>query len=213
MATLQNTVDEKKIKLNVNGMNKSNYLKVRSSIMSLLINSNKLDKEIIVLCIGTDKCTGDSYAPFVGMFLSSFDNLKGKCKVVGTIENPVHAKNLVSTLENIDQENSLIIAVDAGLGELNDIGNVLISKDKIYAGRAIGKNLPSVGDISLMGIVNINSDMAFITLQSTRLNTVFTMAETSAKGIAEAIEIICQYKEMKMNENEEKAKEKLMLSI
>nr|WP_054754135.1 DUF1256 domain-containing protein [Piscibacillus salipiscarius] len=48
------------------------------------------DQPIIILCIGTDRSTGDSLGPFIGHYLS----LKplSKLHVYGTIDQPVHAK-------------------------------------------------------------------------------------------------------------------------
>jgi len=145
---------------------------------------NQLDKEynrIAVVCIGTDRSTGDSFGPLVGFMLS-------KCRiydfdVYGTIEEPVHAMNLKETLEKIDIENTLVIAVDASIGRIEHIGHIGLSNGPIKPGSGVGKNLPEVGDISFSGVVTIGGIMPQIMLQNTSLGLVYKMAEITANSI------------------------------
>ena len=145
---------------------------------------NQLDKEynrIAVVCIGTDRSTGDSFGPLVGFLLS-------KCRiydfdVYGTIEEPVHAMNLKETLEKIDIENTLVIAVDASIGRIEHIGHIGLSNGPIKPGSGVGKNLPEVGDISFSGVVTIGGIMPQIMLQNTSLGLVYKMAEITANSI------------------------------
>ena len=87
-------------------------------------------QQLVVLCIGTDRSTGDALGPLIGTKLS---RLQPKRTVIyGTLDEPVHAVNLAETIERIKREHSspLIIAVDACLGRMESIGAI----DKI--GRA-----------------------------------------------------------------------------
>lgn len=147
-----------------------------------LSTATKPYKKIIFVCIGTDRSTGDSFGPMVGSILKQSLN-NDNIEIYGTIHNPVHAKNLINTLNNIDQENNLVIAVDACLG--NNIGKILIKNAPIKPGSAMGKKLGSVGDISIKGIVNedVNSDFVFKTMQNTRLSVVWDLAELTADVI------------------------------
>lgn len=153
-----------------------------SRLETYLSTATKPYKKIIFVCIGTDRSTGDSFGPMVGSILKqSLDH--ENIEIYGTIHEPVHAKNLIDTLNSIDQENNLIIAIDACLG--NNIGKVLIENKPIRPGAAMGKKLGSVGDISIKGIVNEdrNSDLVFKTMQNTRLSVVWDLAELATDVI------------------------------
>ena len=56
-------------------------------------------KEIIILCIGSDRITGDSLGPLIGQQLSRhrWKNIH----IYGTLDTPVHALNLESVLADI----------------------------------------------------------------------------------------------------------------
>jgi len=78
--------------------------------------------------------------------------------------------------------SSLIIAVDACLGERDSIGVIQIRKGPIYPGKGVGKKLPSIGNISVIGVVDgLNADNA-ISLHNIRLSFIMHMAETIADG-------------------------------
>ncbi len=47
----------------------------------------------------------------------------------------------------------------------------------------VNKDLPSIGDISITGVVNVGGLMEYMVLQNTRLNLVMNMAEIIAKSI------------------------------
>jgi putative sporulation protein YyaC len=151
--------------------------KLSDHLYKLIENIDKPYKDIIFVCIGTDRSTGDSLAPLIGHKLSK------KYKVYGTIHNPVHAKNLEQILKEIDIENNLIIAIDACLGKMDHVGHVTIALGSLSPGEGVGKSLPEVGDISITGIVNFGGFMDFLTLQNTRLSTVITLAEIISKII------------------------------
>ena len=83
-------------------------------ILSKFKSSGK--EEVIIVNIGTDKCTGDSFAPFLGSLLE----LQGsKFKFYGTLENPIHALNIREKIDFILQKhkNAFVIAVDSSVSE------------------------------------------------------------------------------------------------
>lgn len=136
---------------------------------------------IVVLCIGTDRVTGDSLGPFVGDRLEQYGR-----EVYGTIHRPVHAKNLTAVLEGIRRVgNPFIIAVDAALG--SHIGHITVADSGIRPGTALNKELPVAGNIGITGIVNCDSRSGIKILQNTRLSRVIDMSEIIAQGLAEAI--------------------------
>ncbi len=56
-------------------------------------------EDIIFICIGSDRITGDSLGPLIGHQLSrqSWKNIH----VYGTLDYPVHALNLEQTMKNL----------------------------------------------------------------------------------------------------------------
>lgn len=139
--------------------------------------------ELVFLCIGTDRVTGDCLGPYVGHQLRSF--CFPGVYIYGTLEHPVHALNLSETRQNIlfRHPDSLIIAIDASLGQKKHLGFVTITNGALYPGAAVHKILPPVGHIHITGIVNIAGVLGQLTLQTTRLSTVISIAEQIANGI------------------------------
>ncbi|HHW56277.1 MAG TPA: spore protease YyaC [Clostridia bacterium] len=144
-------------------------------------------REIVLLCIGTDRSTGDSLGPLIGHKLNSL--LKGKAHVFGTLEEPLHAKNIQEVLKYIDLNfgHPFSIAIDACLGSLKHVGHISIGKGPIKPGAGVSKDLPPVGDMFVTGIVNISGFMEYMVLQNTRLRTVMKMADIISIGIFKAI--------------------------
>lgn len=146
----------------------------------------------ILLCIGTDRSTGDCLGPLVGSKLSVLE--QDFFHIYGTLEHPVHASNLKEKLEEIYSfyENPLIIAVDACLGSLENVGCVNIGDGSLAPGAGVNKNLPPVGQIHITGIVNVGGFMEYLVLQNTRLNLVMRMADLIAQGLLNAIKYCCR---------------------
>ncbi|WP_404450730.1 spore protease YyaC [Virgibacillus necropolis] len=153
-----------------------------ASIMSEKIISwlPEVPKEYIVVCIGTDRSTGDSLGPLTGTFLH--DHKPKYLSVYGTIHDPVHATNLETYIKLINNQhrNPYIIAVDACLGKSTSVGNIILGKGSLKPGAALNKSLPQIGDIHLTGVVNISGFMEFSILQNTRLSIVIDMAKQLA---------------------------------
>lgn len=147
--------------------------------------------EFIIICIGTDRSTGDSLGPLTGTLLNKWQH--PHYTVYGTLEDPVHAVNLKEKLHNIKvkHKNPFIIAIDACLGKKDSVGMITTGIGTIQPGAALQKDLPPVGDIYLTGIVNINGYMDYMVLQSTRLHLVMNMAETIAKSLHHLHHYLC----------------------
>lgn len=142
------------------------------------------NKELVILCIGTDRSTGDSLGPLVGYKLDS--NIHFKPVIYGTLKFPVHALNLETVMEQINSNhpNSVIIAIDASTGQKDHVGYITLSKGPLYPGLALKKQLLPVGHICITGIVNIQSVMNNAVLQTTRLDTVMSLADLISTGIS-----------------------------
>lgn len=119
----------------------------------------------------------------VGYKLTKFH--KNNLIVFGTLQEPVHAKNLCNTMDIIKTkyENPFIIAIDACLGSTKTVGNIVIQNTPLSPGSAMNKSLPTVGDLSITGIVNVSGPFDFMVLQSTRLYSVLKLADIISRGI------------------------------
>ncbi len=177
--------------------NNTAFLKIDHSIphatytivkyMKTLLAARADDQELLIVCIGTDRSTGDALGPLVGSRLQTY-NVKN-AKVFGTLEEPVHAMNLSDTIQQIrtSYRNPYIIAVDACLGNLDNVGNITIGAGAIKPGAGVHKQLPEIGDIYITGTVNVGGFMEYLVLQNTRLNIVMKMAATIARSLSIAL--------------------------
>ncbi|MEH7457244.1 spore protease YyaC [Bacillus pseudomycoides] len=145
----------------------------------------KLNIPLILICIGTDRSTGDALGPLVGTKLEQMEIQN--FQVFGTLDEPVHALNLEDKIQNIQTSipNSFIIAIDACLGKSQNIGSITIGKGPSKPGAAMNKKLPAVGELHIHGIVNLNGFMEFFVLQNTRLSLVMKMADVISQSIKE----------------------------
>ncbi len=142
------------------------------------------NRTIIFLCIGSDRATGDCLGPIIGYKLSKYKALHNYY-VYGTLEEPVHAKNLKDTVARIyrTHEDAFIIAIDASLGKSDHIGYITLGEGPLKPGAGVDKDLPEVGDLFITGIVNFSGVLDHMMLQTTRLNVVMSMADQICLGI------------------------------
>ncbi|MDF2921107.1 MAG: yyaC [Paenibacillaceae bacterium] len=140
-------------------------------------------QEIVFVCIGTDRSTGDSLGPLIGSQLHKY-NLSD-IRLYGSLDQPVHAMNLEETIKEIRDThyNPYVVGIDACLGQTNSVGIIQICNGPLKPGAGVKKELPSIGDIHITGIVNVGGFMEYFVLQNTRLSLVMNMAEVIAKGI------------------------------
>jgi len=163
--------------------NLSNILK--ENLISLY---NQSQQDLIIVCIGTDRSTGDSLGPLIGSKLANF-RLDNKVKILGTLDSPVHATNLKEKI-NIIQNNyyhPFIIAVDAGLGKNSSVGAISVNDGPLKPGSGVNKKLPEIGDIHITGLVNVSGYMEYFVLQSTRLNLVMKMSKIISYSIIQSL--------------------------
>ncbi|WP_410512914.1 spore protease YyaC [Paenibacillus sp. BR2-3] len=143
--------------------------------------------DIVVVCIGTDRSTGDSLGPLVGTALSRYHS--PLFHLYGTLEEPVHAVNLEDTLAVINQKfsNPFIIGIDACLGHSASVGCIQVVDGPLRPGAGVNKQLPPVGDIHLTGIVNVGGFMEYFVLQNTRLSLVMRLSDIIASSLYTAL--------------------------
>ena len=171
--------EPQKIKAHVDDY--SAKIKLESRLSELFNSADR--RQIVILCIGTDRSTGDALGPLIGTHLSRL-NLP-QLMVYGTLDNPVHATNLDQTIHLIQDTYAqpFVIAIDAWLGRTDSVGCITLADGPLKPGAGVRKSLPEVGEVHLTGIVNVGGFMEYMVLQSTRLNLVWKMSESISSMI------------------------------
>lgn len=147
----------------------------------------KEGQPVIIVCIGTDRSTGDSLGPLVGTSLARYKS--HLFRIYGTLDEPIHAVNLQETISSINElfHQPFIIGIDACLGQSSSIGCIQVADGPLKPGAGVNKQLPPIGDIHLTGIVNVGGFMEYFVLQNTRLSLVMRLSEIIATSLYSAI--------------------------
>lgn len=138
---------------------------------------------VLVLCIGTDRSTGDSLGPLIGYKLK--EQRVRRIQIMGTLERPVHAMNLEQSMARIRVKypNHVIVAVDASVGSQDHVGCITLGRGSLRPGLGVCKDLEAVGDIFITGIVGGYGSYDPLMLQSVRLSMVMRMADYICKSV------------------------------
>lgn len=165
---------------------KASY-ELKNALLQLFKQHHIESKQVIILCVGSDRSTGDSLGPLIGYKMEKY-HLPG-ISICGTLENPVHAANLSDKLDKILKtvDNPFILAIDASLGSKDHIGFITLGNGPLKPGLGVNKELPDVGDIHITGIVNFSGMMESLLLQTTRLSMVMQLADTISKALLYAL--------------------------
>lgn len=155
----------------------------------------KAKTEIIFLCIGTDRSTGDSLGPLIGHKLR--ESGLPHARIFGTLESPVHAMNLGECMENINRcfPDAVVVAVDASVGNAEHVGCVTLGRGAIRPGLGVRKELGAVGDIFITGIVGASENGDPLMLQSVRLSVVMRLADCICRSICLGMNLIGKRRE------------------
>jgi len=162
-----------------------NKPKASQLIQNIIYKQIRNQENIYIVCVGTDRSTGDSFAPFVGMFLEE----NGIKNIIGTIDNPCHTSNLDERLSEIP-DNAYVIAIDACLGKMENIEKIEIIKGQLEPGKGVNKQLTNFGDLTITYNVNVSGYMEYQILQNTRLSRVLKGAKICANVISEVVKIM-----------------------
>lgn len=137
----------------------------------------------VILCIGSDRVTGDALGPIVGQMLVERNV---DAFVYGTLARPVTALNLRENVKHIRavHTDKKVLAIDSSVGKLADVGKIRVAFGAIAPGSADGKRLPKVGDVSITATV---TDLSQTPLSAVRLGTVYSLASDIANRIVRAI--------------------------
>lgn len=149
--------------------------------------------KLVFLCIGTNRVIGDCFGPLVGYKLKELFREEKNIQIIGDIENVVSFQNIQKIISTIKQEDSFIIAIDAALSSnINKIGTISVSQNKINVGSSINNKNLYIGDISIKGIVAKdlrNAKYNFKTLQNIPLNIIMNMSDCVSTGIYNVINV------------------------
>ena len=162
-----------------------------ANLLSSYIKEVKIERaidkfsSIVVCCMGTNMITGDSLGPLVGTLLS--DAYDTPAIVYGTMDKPLHAKSIddFPDVTNSSGLNVLKISIDASFGHQEDIGKVKIYKGGVCPGSGFGKKYPSIGDVSVIGIIGPHDDP--FSIFKVKESPIFYMSEMVGKGVNNAI--------------------------
>ena len=128
---------------------------------------------------------GDSLGPLVGSMLK-FKTQGLGAFIYGSLSSPVTAKEVKYLSKFLKQthRNRQIIAVDAAVGESGDVGLIKVLDSPLRPGAGASKELPKLGDITVMGIVAEKSLGNYALLHATRLRLVYKMATEISDALA-----------------------------
>ena len=143
-----------------------------------------LGKLPVVLCIGSDRVTGDCLGPIVGQMLVERG---ANAFVYGTLNRPVTALNLKDAVKHIKDTHGdkKVLAIDSSVGKLGDVGKIRIAFGSIAPGSADGKKLPKVGDVSITATV---TDPKKTPLSAVRLGVVYSLAMSITERILRCLQ-------------------------
>lgn len=143
-----------------------------------------LGERPVILCIGSDRVTGDCLGPIVGQMLIERN---ANAFVYGNLTRPVTALNLKESIVGIKKRHAdkKILAVDSSVGKLSDVGKIRVAFGSIAPGSADGKKLPKVGDVSVTATV---TDLSKTPLSAVRLGIVYSLARKVTDRILRSLQ-------------------------
>ena len=151
-------------------------------ISQALKECNFQSKQPIFVCIGSDLVLGDSLGPLIGTLLRR-KNINAF--VYGTLENPITAKEVQTAGPYVKEvhPDCITIAIDAAVGNQDDVGLIRIIDDGLKPGLGVNKKLAKIGDISIIAVVSGKSLQNESLFNLTRLNLIYKMSNAIADGI------------------------------
>ncbi len=139
----------------------------------------------VVVCIGSDLAIGDSLGPIVGSMLR-YKTQGLPLYIYGTLGAPITAKEIpyVRKLLQTTHKNSQVLAIDAAVGDVGDVGLIKITDNPLRPGAGANKQLGDIGDVSVLGIVSEKSLANYGLFNTTRLGLVYSMSEIISDALS-----------------------------
>lgn len=142
------------------------------------------DLNFVVLCVGSNKCVGDSLGCVVGSLLKSKYKIPNFC--YGDINCNVDRVNIRHYLNIINKYhfNKKVIVIDSAVGSVIDVGSVKVRYGGIMPRSAIDNTFDVVGDVAITGVVSSGINVE-VGLMSVKHLDIMKMAEIIAGAIYE----------------------------
>ena len=150
--------------------------------------------EMVFLCIGTDRITGDCFGPLVGYKLKHLFKNEKNIKVIGSLDDTICTQNILNVISDINNkyDEPFLIAIDAALSNKRNIGEIIVTKESMNVGSSLNKEKIYVGDLSIKGIVAKDfkrPQYNFKLLQNTPFSLIMDMADCVSQGIYNVINV------------------------
>jgi putative sporulation protein YyaC len=161
-----------------------------NQISEVIYEANHDNRTVVIVCVGTDRASGDALGPMIGTFLQE----AGVPDVHGTLDYPIHATNLVQQMDFIRRayHKPFIIAIDACLGQADMVEVIYVEDGPLRPGAGVNKELPAVGDMNIHANVNVGGFMENFILQNTRLATVYRLARAITEALQQSLKNIAK---------------------
>lgn len=156
-----------------------------------LYNICKSQENLVFVFIGTDANMGDSLGPLCGVLLKeTYPNVF----FYGNLSCPITAKDIpfISHYIKYAHPLSYIVVIDAALGNKEDLNTIKISQKSIKPGLGVNKNLPEIGDASIIGVIGEKNSQVINTNGLIRLSSVYKMATIISSAISEFLTLYAQ---------------------
>lgn len=170
---------------------------------SNILKNNKRNKNLIFLCIGTNKVIGDSIGPLVGtnlkrdfknnMKFKEDYNIEVNCiKIFGDMINNVSYNNIEENIQNIKNtiQDSYVIVIDSALSTENNIGKIFVYNKGLKYAESLKRDKEIIGDMSIKVVVGKNAQNRFKNfkiLKNISSQRVIMLSNIVSKGIIDAM--------------------------
>jgi len=141
----------------------------------------------VIVCVGTDKISGDSLGPMVGSILRS---RHVPCPVFGVEGCTVNGVNLDRYRDFLARyyPGVPVVAVDAALGDASEVGQIRYRLGGVFAGGALGRRCAGLGNLAVLGVVGPKGEDALSTLLEVPLSAVERLAYRIADKLTEVLD-------------------------
>ena len=131
--------------------------------------------------------------PMVGEYLYNNINKKG-IYVYGNLKNNITYQNIDIILNKINKHlnNSYIIVIDSALSSKENIGKIIINKNKMIIGSALNKLNYEIGDLSIKGVVGENKNSSvknFNELNNVSINLIKNLSRQISNKIIQTLNV------------------------
>ena len=110
------------------------------------------------VCIGTNRIISDSFGPRVGKKLKQVFYKNENINVYGTMENPIHLKNVEYFLKKMENKNQIIL-IDSAIGRKQDIGNTYVNRGGMEIGKAFNHSIYIPANINIKTVIGAKEYM------------------------------------------------------